>query len=128
MSSLTVRAASLVCAVAMCSGCAGVLVGAGIGAGGVMMAKGNVKTLLDYPVESLHTATVEAMTDMGLPIEMNEVDSTTAIVRSHYSDGRPIRVRIEAVTDVTTEVRIRAGHVGSENRAQMLLEEIEARL
>jgi len=125
---MALRAASLLCVVALCSGCAALLVGAGVGAGGVMIAKGKVTALLDYSVTDIHAAAIQALTDMGLPVEEDRGDAATAQIRSHYSDGKPIRIRIDTINDTTSRVRIRSGQIGSESRAQKLLDEIQARL
>jgi len=106
------------------SGCL-VAAGAAGGAAGVIYVKGNVKDYLDYSVSQIHVAAEKALTNEGLTLSVNRVDESSARLESEYADGKNITVNIERVTQEGSQISIRVGAAGDNQRALRILSNIK---
>jgi hypothetical protein len=109
-------------------GCVALAVGAAGGAAGVVYVKGRLVDKVNAPVERVYNATLAMLNAKGLPIREKRVDISSANVRSEYANDDDIRIEIDAITSEVSEIRIRVGLTGDQDRSLDLLEGIKARL
>lgn len=122
------RIAIVLLVVVSCSGCIALAVGAVGGAAGVTYVKGNLNDNFDASVKQVHAATVMALESMALPIHENRQDFSSAKLRSEYADGKEIWITIDATTSRSSEIVIRVGATGDQQRSRRILNAINANL
>lgn len=109
------------------SGCVAI-VAAGAGAGAYAYFKGGLESHISAPVETAIPAVRRAANQLAL-IKIKEVsDSTSA--EFTFRDSLDIRISIELVQKQKnlTQVEIRVGRVGDENRSLQILNTINSQL
>jgi hypothetical protein len=124
----TILVTAVVASSAMMSGCVALAVGAAGGAAGAVYVKGRVVDKVDAPVERVYNATLSMLGSKDLPVLEKRVDIASANVRSEYSNDDDIRIEIEAITSEVSEIRVRVGLTGDQDRSLDLLEGIKSRL
>ena len=107
------------------SGCFPLLVGAAAGAGGYAFVRGALVKQFDVSATDLHQAVVKAIKSLDLDIKYDKGDRLSAKVRSEFSDGKDVKVDVVAITEETSQVKIRVGVVGDKLRSEMILSAIE---
>lgn len=112
-----------VLAIQLC-GCA-LLLGATVGAGGVVWAKGRLQQEFDVPFDRIHKATISGLKRLELPIIIERKDKMTAKVESKFADGTNVWVDMDYITEHSTRIVIRVGVLGDQERSQKILESIK---
>lgn len=126
------KQAVLLLAIAMqISGCAeAVLVGVGAagGAGAALWTKGKMEENLDSPLSKVHTATLEALKDLDLPIKKEMKQPLKAKIESQFSDGKQVWIGIRAITELSSRITVRVGTFGDKTKSEKILGTIHQRL
>ena len=120
-----------VLALSMCSiGCELLLIGgaAGAGAGAATYVTGKQVKTVDYPVPETQKAAAAALEELGLPIIQNRGDLVSAHLESEFADDKEVWIDIEATGDNNSEVSVRVGWLGDENRTNRIMDLIEDHL
>lgn len=110
------------------SGCAPLLVGAAIGAGGVAYAKGSLQQVFDEPVDKLYRAALSALRDTGCKIHSKNIRNRLAKIQFAFSDGKKGTIHIDPLTERSARLRIRVGVLGDETKSQIILNAISKHL
>lgn len=108
-------------------GCVAV-VAAGGAAGGVAYAKGELRTLFEEDVEAVNEAVVEAGDGLGLKQISAEGDRMSGKYVYRNAQDEKITITTESETSETTELRIRIGLFGDQQKSQLILQEIRKEL
>jgi len=109
------------------SGCV-LLVGAAGGAGGTVYVMGKLKEDLNAPVPKVKRAAVAGLKDLGLPVLKDKGDQLTASLESEFSDGKHVWIDIEARDESSSQIGIRVGLLGDEQRSRRVLKAIRQHL
>lgn len=102
------------------SGCIVLAVGAAGGAAGTAYVMGKVDEELVAPVPSVYEATLAACRDLDLAVLERQTEPRSANVEAEFTDGTRARVTIEEVAEGRSQLTIRVGVVGDEDRARQL--------
>ena len=108
-------------------GCVAV-VAAGGAAGGVAYVRGELRTLLEEDVETVNDAVVEAGDSLGLKRISADGDRMGGKYIYHNAQDEKITIKSESETSETTELRIRVGLFGDQQKSQLILREIRKAL
>jgi enolase len=123
-----VLAAALLSSALAVSGCLALAAGAAAGAGTYAYVQGEMNTTFEAPLDRVWAATQAAMNDLEFPIGERSKDALAGELRANQADGTPVRVRLNRVTDNTTEARVRVGMFGDEQVSRAVLERIRDNL
>ena len=115
-------------AIASGSGCIALALGAVGGAAGVTYVKGNLTDKLDHSAGAVRAAAVMALEEMALPIYENEVDLSSARLRSEFADDKDVWITIKSITAGSSKITIRVGITGHQRRSVRILDTIKANL
>ncbi len=112
------------------TGCtAGWLVAGGLaGAGGVVWVKGKLTETLDHPLPVVHTATIQALKGVQVPVEKDVSDHLTARIESRFADGKRLWIDLDSLSETSTRISIRIGLLGDKERSHRLLRAIHRHL
>ena len=106
------------------SGCATLLVGAAVGAGGVVWAKERLEEKFTVSVSKAHEAALKALEELELPVNEDKKDKLTAKIRSEFADGKGIWIDIQSLTESSAKITIPVGIFGDEAKSRKLLDTI----
>lgn len=108
-------------------GCVAV-VAAGGAAGGVAYIKGELRVTLDETVTDVSNAVEEA----GEELELNRISGDRDLMGGKFvfrnAQDQKITVTTTAETEATTELKIRVGLFGDEQKSQLILDRIRDNL
>jgi hypothetical protein len=112
------------------AGCAPALIagGAAAGAGTALYLEGDLETVLDASFEESWTATLAVLTEKGVTVVSREEKINSGHIKGRMEDGARLKVIIQGLTRKTTEISIRIGTIGDEQRSKEILRAIQARL
>ena len=110
------------------SGCVAVAAGAVAGAGVYAFHAGKLNATLDAPMDRSYDATRAALQDLEL-VEVSAVkDAFDAKVTAKTADAKDVTIRLEKVGETATDISIRIGTFGDEQKSTTILAEIRERL
>jgi len=118
---------SLALPLCLATGCVAVAL-AGAGVGGYAFYKGELKTTESASLDRLWQATRQAVSKLQLSVTEELKDGLSASLKATSADGRPISIKLRRITDRTTEMRIRSGHIGNEDQARQIRDAIKEQL
>lgn len=125
--------AGLMATMACASGCA-FLIGGAVGAGGMAYAKGDVNETVPASLESVTTAVKAVLAERKLAIKetTKTTDGVLYAAGAEGADVSPVEgsklktsVKCVAKGDASTEITVRAGTIGNEERGRDLLDAIK---
>ena len=119
---------ALITMVVTTSGCIPLLVGAAAGAGGVAYVRGNLEKNFEEPVDDVHKATLAALKNMDIFVTQDELNRHDAVIKGEYSDGEAVDIKINALTEKTSKVKVRIGVFGDELKSQSIMNAISSKL
>lgn len=127
------RAAVAACllALTLLTGCELLLLGglaAGAGAGTAIYFKGRLEDSLDASLSKSRSVTLAVMREMSLPVLSDKSHPNMARIESKTSDGRNVRIELEATASHSTAIIIRVGIMGDEDMSKEILSRIRAKL
>lgn len=126
MTQLKFVTAIVLCAVSF-SGCM-FYVGARAGATGAIYYKGNMKDELPHSASEVYEAALQALSDQALPISKQKQDPYRGEIKSEFPDRKNIWITITALSDQSSNLKIRVGIGGDQKRAYQLLVRIKDHL
>ena len=103
----------LICAgILITTGCAAVIIGAGVGAGTYAYIDGALKR--SYPANYTKTYQVcmGVLSDLSQPVKNESTDGQQTTIETERSDGTPMTIKVIIQEPEWTEVSIRTGFVG----------------
>ncbi|MDR4481732.1 MAG: DUF3568 family protein [Nitrospirales bacterium] len=118
----------VVSAVLLTAGCVALMVGAGAGAAGTVYVMGKLQERGEASVPQVRKVTVAALEDLSFPIHQNKGDKLSAQIESETADGKAIWVKVNFVTESLSELIIRVGLTGDEQRSREILQAIKRHL
>jgi hypothetical protein len=104
------------------------MVGAGAGAAGTVYVMGKLQERVEASVPKVQKATIAGLQDLNLPIQKNEGDKLSAQIESKTADEKAISIKINFVTESLSELTIRVGLTGDEQRSREILRAIKRHL
>jgi len=110
------------------SGCAAAVVGGAAGAGAVMFKEGELKSTERGNVDQVYNAAINAVDKLKLDTVTKNADSLNAKILAKESNGDNVDIKMEQKPNNLTEVKIRVGAVGNQERARLILDEIRREL
>ena len=124
-----VLAVSLVFMVVSLSGCVALVVGAAAaGAGGYAWVKGALVKEYDVSAEELYKATKAGLSSLAMGITEDQADRVSAVIGADFADGAKVKVNIEALTELRSQIRIRVGVFGDKTKSELILNSVEKNL
>lgn len=114
--------------VLLTTGCVALMVGAGAGAAGTVYVMGKLQERVEASVPKVQKATIAGLQDLNLPIQKNEGDKLSAQIESKTADEKTISIKINFVTESLSELTIRVGLTGDEQRSREILRAIKRHL
>ena len=111
-------------------GCVAVLVagGAAAGAGAAVWYQGKLTTALGASLAQTRQATAEALKSAGNGVIEDLGGSESAELKTDLPSGKTVTVSLKAKSSSVTEVVIRVGFWGDQERSQWILDDIRKRL
>jgi hypothetical protein len=104
------------------------MVGAGAGAAGTVYVMGKLEERVEASISKVQEATVAGLKDLNLPIHKNEGDKLSAQIESKTADDKTIWIKVNFVTESISELSIRVGLTGDEQRSREILRAIKHHL
>lgn len=105
------------------TGCVAVAA-AGVAAGGVGYAKGDLESYLNASVTKTVEACNAALARLKYPKIKEEADAMKATITARTADDTKITIKIKQATDKMSEISIRFGVFGDQQLSQVLMTEI----
>ncbi|MFQ5432854.1 MAG: DUF3568 family protein [Nitrospinota bacterium] len=102
--------------------------GAGAGAGGYAWYKGELVKNFEKPMGAVYAASLNAVKSMGLSVNKKAKGPFEAKVETMLAGGKNVNIRIKKLSSKSSEVAIRVGVIGNENKTNHIMRQIEKRL
>jgi len=120
---------SLAMSVVALSGCVALVVGAAAaGAGGYAWIKGALVKEFDVSAEELYKATKSGLKGLAMRVTEDQADRVSAVLAADFADGKKVKINIEALTEVRSQIRIRVDVFGDKSKSELILNAIERKL
>jgi hypothetical protein len=110
-----------------CTSCIPLIIGAAAGAGGVAYINGDLEKNFDRSVSAMHKSTLAALKDMDIFIDQDELNLHSALIKGEYESGQKIQIKIDALTEQSSKIKIRVDTFGDQEKSQMILNAIKKR-
>jgi hypothetical protein len=94
------------------TGCAAVIIGAGVGAGTYTYIRGELKRSYQAKFDKTLQICIDILDDLNQPIIDKTTDGETTTIRSKRKDGTEQTIRVSIISIDWTEVSVRTGAVG----------------
>ena len=94
------------------TGCAAVIIGAGVGAGAFAYVDGNLKRTYQAKFDQTLQVCLSILNDLNLPILEKVSDGEETTIRTKRADDTPMTIKIKIVSADWTEVSVRTGSFG----------------
>ncbi|MFA5260828.1 MAG: DUF3568 family protein [Candidatus Omnitrophota bacterium] len=119
----------LVLTVVSASGCVALVVGAAAaGAGGYAWVKGALVKEYDVSAEKLYQATKSGLAGLAMGITEDQADRLSAVLAADFADGKKVKINIEALTELRSQIRIRVDVFGDKTKSELVLNAVEKNL
>jgi NAD/NADP transhydrogenase alpha subunit len=120
---------SLAMSVVALSGCVALVVGAAAaGAGGYAWIKGALVKEFDVSAEELYKATKSGLKGLAMRVTEDQADRVSAVLAADFADGKKVKINIEALTEVRSQIRIRVDVFGDKSKSELILNAVERKL
>lgn len=114
----------LIIALMTTAGCIPLLIGAAAGAGGVAWAKGSLEQNFDKTVDQLHRASLGGLRDIKCAVSSDQIRKHLAKIKFKFDDGQEGTINIKAMTERSSQLKIRVGVLGDETKSHIVLNAI----
>ena len=105
------------------SGCMFAAVGAAA-VGTVVYATGDLEVAEAEKLDVLYDATLAAMKDLDLYVTKQTKDALSAVIVARDAQDKKITIKLNAATSEVTELSIRVGTFGNEDKSRLIHKEI----
>lgn len=119
--------AAVACGLVFCQGC-GTSVRGPEGAIEARIKYGTLTAKMDRGIDRVYQAVQEAVNELGLTTVMAQQDGVAAEVLARDAQGQNINIKLEAVSTSETELTMRVGMLGEENKSRVIFREIQNNL
>jgi hypothetical protein len=109
-------------------GCAAAVVGGAAGAGAVLYSQGELKSTQNAELDKVYDASLAALDDLNLDVISKDKDGLSGKIVAKAENGDNIDIKLEQLPNDITEIKIRVGAFGNEDRARLIEQEIRERL
>lgn len=89
---------------------------------------GELKAKLNYPIQSVYAASVEALEELELNMVSKDQDKLVAMISVRNAGGEEIEVDINALSDYSSMLKIKVRSFGGEDQAKIIYKDIKERL
>jgi len=123
--------ASLVVVALVGAGCASMIIlgaAAGAGSGALVWYRGWLEQTIGEPLDRVHRAGRSALADLKVALVEDELEGTTGLLDGYDEGSKRIVVKMKAMDDKATRVRIRVGFWGDQHRSLRILEQLKKHL
>jgi ABC-type glycerol-3-phosphate transport system substrate-binding protein len=110
------------------TGCAAAVVGGAAGAGAVLFNKGELTSVEKAPVDRVYRASLDAVNKLNLETVEKTSDTLKAKILAKEKNGDNVNINIEQKPNNLTELKIKIGATGNEDRARAVLAQIQQEL
>ena len=117
----------LVGTAASLSGCVVAAVGAGV-VGTVAYVTGDLEAVEARKLDVVYDATLEAMKALDLHVTKQTRDSLSAVIVARDAQDKKITIKLNAAASEVTELSIRVGAFGNEEKSRLIYKEIRRNL
>ena len=107
-----ILAASLLFSFWLLSGCAAVIVGAGVGAGTYTYVKGDLKRSYQVKFDKALNICISILEDLDQPIVEKTTDGEKTTIKTKRKDGSAQTINVAIESTEWTQVSVRTGLVG----------------
>ena len=107
-----ITAALLLLGIGGITGCAAVIIGAGVGAGTYTYIQGELKRSYQAKFDKTLQICIDILDDLNQPIIDKTTDGETTTIRSKRKDGTEQTIRVSIISIDWTEVSVRTGALG----------------
>jgi hypothetical protein len=107
-----ITAAVLLLSIWLFSGCAAVIVGAGVGAGTYTYIQGDLKRSYQVKFNEALNVCISILEDLDQPIVEKTTDGEKTTIKTKRKDGSPQTINVAIESTEWTQVSIRTGVVG----------------
>ena len=108
-------------------GCVAV-VAAGAAGGTVAYMRGELQLNVDGTVNKVHRAALTTVQEQGFILVADEYDKKGTRITARTTEDKRVLVYVDRLTDQTSRIRIRVGHLGDEATSRAVLESILQKL
>ena len=105
-------AASVLLSIWLLSGCAAVIVGAGVGAGTYTYIKGDLKRSYPVKFDKALNVCISILEDLNQPIVEKTTDGEKTTIKTKRKDGSAQTINVAIESTEWTQVSVRTGLVG----------------
>ena len=109
------------------TGCAAAVVGGAAG-GAVLFNKGELTSVEQAPVDRVYRASLDAVNKLNLDTVEKSSDTLKAKILAKEKNGDNVNINIEQKPNNLTELKIKIGTTGNEDRARTVLAQIQQEL
>ena len=113
---------------ASCAAVVPLAAGVGAGAGGYAWYKGELTRNFENPMGAVYAATLNAVKGMGLSVDKKSKGPFEARVKTTLANGKDVNIKIKKLSSKSTEVTLRIGAFGDEQKSSHIMRQIEKRL
>jgi len=99
-----------------------------IGTDAAVYSQGKLYAVSGRDLNSVYVATVAALQQLEIEVTETAKDVFYAKVVGKVADGRTVTIRLEPGADNVTELRIKSGTFGNEERSRVIYEKIQQNL
>ena len=99
-----------------------------IGTDAAVYSRGKLYAVSGQDLNSVYAATVAALKQLEIEVTEDSKDVFYAKVVGRVADGKTVTIRLEPGADNVTELRIKAGTFGNEDRSRVIYEKIQQNL
>ncbi len=99
-----------------------------IGTDAAVYSGGKLYAVAGQDLNSVYKATVAALQQLEIEVTETAKDVFYAKVIGKVADGKTVTIRLEPGADNVTELRIKAGTFGNEDRARVIYKKIQQNL
>jgi len=99
-----------------------------IGTDAAVYSQGKLYAVSGRDLNSVYVATVAALQQLEIEVTETAKDVFYAKVVGKVADGRTVTIRLEPGADNVTDLRIKSGTFGNEERSRVIYEKIQQNL
>jgi hypothetical protein len=115
-----------------CAGLALAVCGCGrpniIGTEAAVYSRGELYAVSSRDLNSVYSATLAALKQLGIEVAEKDIDVFYAKVVGSIADGRKVTIRMHPGADKGTDLRIKTGSFGDEERSRVIYQKIQDNL
>ena len=99
-----------------------------IGTDAAVYSRGKLYAVSGQDLNSVYVATEAALRQLEIEVTETSKDVFYAKIVGRVADGKTVTIRLEPGADNVTELRIKAGTFGNEERSRVIYEKIQQNL